>query len=157
MPSATFQGCQHSSLCRASCSPHACDDPLRPTAPEPTPRFAISDGAHGGDTRFYFLPPLVPVPTYTGTFDGTRSPDVQICALSGDACVADIVSFSGSDVKVDVGLEAYQVTWRTKGAGLDPAVTYRIEVHDDGSLLGYADLLILPAGSKSKDVDNTSL
>src|SRR5262245_40727240 len=46
----------------------------------------ISDGAHAGNTGFYFLPPLVANPTYTGVFDAGLSPEVQICRLGATGC-----------------------------------------------------------------------
>jgi hypothetical protein len=109
--------------------------------------------ARGGAAQFFFLPPVVPAPTYSGTFDASQSPVVHICELSGNTCDATIVSFSGSDVKVDVEKEAYVTTWKTKGAGLDPTKMYRIEVLIGTSTLGYADVIVLANGSKIKTVD----
>ena len=49
----------------------ACHDVTAPVAPEasaPEPFLTISDGAHAGNAHFYFLPPMVPSPSPTGTF-----------------------------------------------------------------------------------------
>src|SRR5215216_6373527 len=56
----------------------ACDrvrDPVRPTHIEPT--LAIFDGAHGGNLRFYFLPPLAAAFPYVGIFDPYMTPEVR--------------------------------------------------------------------------------
>ncbi len=45
---------------------------------------AISDGGHsGGNQHFFFLPPMVqpPLPTFSGTFDASLQPVVEICKL----------------------------------------------------------------------------
>jgi hypothetical protein len=63
------------------------------------PAFVIMDGAHLGNPHFFFLPPMVPSPKFSGTFDGSRSPVVQITedgsllvdrAIVDDACVATL-------------------------------------------------------------------
>jgi hypothetical protein len=135
----------------------ACSE--QPTGPRPLPgtppAFAILDGAHGGSPQFYFLPPMVPAPSYSGTFDGSQSPVVQICVLAGNTCGAIITSFSGSAVKVDLDAQAYGVNWKTKGAGLDPTKTYRIEVLIGTRVLGYADVVVLSNGSQIKTVDKS--
>src|SRR5207253_3177975 len=55
----------------------------------------ISDGAHGsGNAHFFFLPPLVSSPTFSGAFDPTISPVVTVCQLSADACSPVVAQFS---------------------------------------------------------------
>ena len=129
----------------------------QPTGPRPLPgtppSFAIQDGAHGGSPRLYFLPPMVPAPSYSGTFDPSQSPVVTICVLAGSACGATVTSFSGSAVKLDLAAQAYVASWKTKGAGLDPTKTYRIQVLVGATVLGYADVVVLSNGSQIKTVD----
>jgi hypothetical protein len=129
----------------------------QPAGPRPLPgtppSFAIQDGAHGGSPQFYFLPPMVPAPSYSGTFDPVQSPVVTICVLAGSACGATVTSFSGSAVKLDLAAEAYVASWKTKGAGLDPTKTYRIQVLIGAAVLGYADVVVLSNGSQIKTVD----
>src|SRR5260370_3757688 len=64
----------------------ACSSNDRPTAPGTRPEFAISDAAHeGGTPGFYFLPPMVAQPTYSGTFDAditTLNPAIAICDVT---------------------------------------------------------------------------
>jgi hypothetical protein len=120
-----------------------------------TPSFAILDGARGGDPRFYFLPPMVPPPSYSGTFDASRSPVVHICELSGTTCGATVATFSGTAVKLDIADEAYKATWTTRDAGLDPAKTYRIQVLIGTSVLGHADVVVVANGSQIRTVDRS--
>src|SRR3989442_13715763 len=64
----------------------ACSSDSRPTAPYSRPQFAISDAAHAGAAPgFFFLPPIVPQPTLSGTFDAditTLDPRLAICDIS---------------------------------------------------------------------------
>ena len=115
--------------------------------------FTILDGAHGGTAHFFFLPPMVPAPAYSGTFDGSQSPIVQICELTGNVCGTLITTFSGAAIKVDLEKESYGVLWKTKDAGLDPSKTYRISVQVGTSELGFADVVVLANGSQIKTVD----
>lgn len=96
---------------------------------------------------------MVPAPTYSGVFDASQSPLVNVCELSGNTCGATVASFSGSAIKLDLEREAYSATWKTKGAGLNPSKTYRISVLIGTSALGYADVVVLSNGSQIKTVD----
>jgi hypothetical protein len=106
------------------------------------PSFAISDGAHPpGQAGFYFLPPLVPRPTYSGQFDPTKSPAVRIICTgaTGPQCP----TFMTASVKVDSKGERYVASW--KGTKVDRNVElgpgrYRIEVSIGQNLIGYADI-----------------
>ena len=58
-----------------------CQDPLgyvggsAPSVPVPK---VIEDAAHNdGNEHFYFLPPMVPQPSYSGVFDATLAPVVR--------------------------------------------------------------------------------
>jgi hypothetical protein len=126
----------------------------QPTEPGTSPpAFAILDGARGGNPEFYFLPPMVPAPSYSGTFDATQSPVVTICELAGTTCGTTVASFSGSAVKLDLTAEAYVAIWKTKDAGLDPTKTYRIQVLLGATVPGYADVVVLSNGSQIRTVD----
>ena len=130
----------------------ACSDGLTdPGRVEPAaPSFAIVDAAHGGAAGFYFLPPMVPAPSYAGTFDGTREPAVTICVLATGTCDATVATFAGSQVKRDPDAQSYGVNWKTKGAGLDPAKTYRIQVSLGATLLGSADVVVVADGRQGR-------
>ena len=58
----------------AAASLAGCQDIQQP----PTASFLVSDGANGGNPHFYFLPPIVPTPSYTGVFDPTLLPYVEV-------------------------------------------------------------------------------
>ncbi len=95
----------------------------------------ISDGAHGGNEHFFFLPPLVSEPSPTGTFAGSLAPVVQICEWTGTNCVLPpIAEFTtttgpGSErVSVVTEDEHYIVCWNTNRFVLYPTKTYRIRV-----------------------------
>lgn len=142
-----------------------------------SPDFAVSDGAHMAGTGqvgnlceagqpcegFYFLPPLVPTPDVTGTFNGYLRPSVvvtefpytpplssvQYGAINSNAsCTpqgnAEIVSFSGNEVAVGDG--AYSVGWQTGQGGYDLTAgkVYRIcvflDLGDEDIFLGFRDV-----------------
>ena len=131
----------------AACSERLTDPgPVEP----PAASFAIVDAAHGGATGFYFLPPMVPAPSYAGAFDGTRAPDVTICVFAAGACGATVATFTGSQVKRDPDAQSYGVNWRTKDAALDPSKTYRIQVSLGATVLGWADVVVLADGRQGR-------
>ena len=130
----------------------ACTDQL--TEPNRvTPSAAVLDGAHAGTAHFYFLPPMVPAPVYSGTFNGALSPVVTICVLTGSSCGATVATFSGSQVQMQPADQAYKAIWKTKGVGLDSEKLYRIQVAVNGTQLGYADAWVLNNGSTIRIVD----
>ena len=124
-----------------------------PTAPpivrNQVPALAISDGAHAdGNPHFYFLPPLVPAPSYSGVFDATVQPVVGVCAVAGGTCVSRLLtSFTtttgtGSErIRVDAENELYVVNWHTKATGVDDG-DYRISVTVGATRLGYVDVTL---------------
>lgn len=145
--------------------PNSCtnDGPslVAPTSPEP--RGVISDGAHEGNDHFYFLPSLVPEPNFTGTFDGSLMPEVQICAWNGSACTVMLAFFTteagyGSEsIRVDASQEHYVVNWHTAEI-LDtyPRAedeVFRIRVLAEGQELGHADLAVVASGRDLKNVN----
>ena len=132
------------------------------------PNFAISDATHGTGARnafFYWLPPLVPNPNATGTFNPFASPVVTVCELAsgGAACalsggqpilVAQFTKTAGTGGAV-IGVSAsdYHVNWRTDLSNLDPAKTYRIGVAVDGRDYGFADVEVGANASELKNVN----
>src|SRR2546425_11934548 len=68
-------------MCGAAILAAACQDRQSPTA---APSFLIQDATHnGGNPHFYWLPPMTRQPSFTGTFDGTLAPVVEISELGG--------------------------------------------------------------------------
>src|SRR2546425_6247490 len=121
---------------------------------------SISDAGHGtGTPGFYFLPPMVAAPTFTGTFVSGLTLEVEICVWNGTACDALIATFStntgtGSEtVRVDTENEQYIVNWKTSQFRLDPAKTYRIRVLFGSTELGHADVDVVATGRERKSVN----
>ena len=129
------------------------------------PSFAVSDGAHTGttvdgkpaNTRFYFLPPLVPSPSYSGVFNPSLKPTVIVSGpftpvlrpdgrldLPTDVCVPGpgpaVKTFLPSQISVDPVGELYQVGFQT-GTLLQTGKAYRICVKVGPISLGYRDIL----------------
>jgi hypothetical protein len=140
-----------------------CDvDSAAPPIDTPPPGNAIVDAAHNAaaNPHFYFLPPMVAAPAFTGTFDPSLAPVVQICALSGTACaeppVAEFTMTTGpgsETVRLVEAEEHYIVNWHTNQFTLDASLTYRIRVLVEGTELGYADLRVAPAGRARKSAE----
>jgi alpha-tubulin suppressor-like RCC1 family protein len=131
------------------------------TAPNPAPpAFAISDAGHSaGNPHFFWLPPMVPAPAPTGTFDPMLDPIVSICAWSGSACTGDpLVTFSrhageGSELlRVELGDEQYIVNWHTDRYPVASGMTYRVSVAVGNTVLGYADVQVETNGAGLRNV-----
>ncbi|WP_420126466.1 beta strand repeat-containing protein [Longimicrobium sp.] len=130
-----------------------------PLGPDGTqPLATISDAAHAGAVPgFYFLPPMVPNPSYSGTFDSGLDPRVEICELVGTTCGAVIAQYTeasgtGGEM-VQTGTSSYQVNWHTNQFNLDPAKHYRISVYVGTFRLGFADVDVVSSGNQLKNVD----
>jgi hypothetical protein len=126
--------------------------------PSDGPSRVISDAAHAGAVPgFYFLPPMVPQPSYSGTFDAGLTPRVEICELSGTSCGANIATFAfgtgSSNVRLSAADQSYQVNWHTKDYNLNVATMYRISVYQGTFLLGFADVDVVGSGKDLKNVD----
>src|SRR6266702_925222 len=136
----------------------ACSSDGRPTAPHSLPQFAISDAAHAGAAPgFFFLPPMVPQPTLSGTFDAditTLDPRVAICDIttgpdvdcggSGAGATAAVIVFATATspaITIDPPMQ-YHVNWDTRGAGFMADHTYRVHVKE----LATGDSVILNDG-----------
>jgi len=137
-----------------------CEDKPATAPAAGRPQFEISDAGHGtGTPGFYFLPPMVAAPTFTGTFVSGLTLEVEICVWNGTACDALIATFStntgtGSEtVRVDTENERYIVNWKTGQFHLDPAKTYRIRVLFGSTELGHADVDVVATGRERKSVN----
>jgi alpha-tubulin suppressor-like RCC1 family protein len=134
------------------------DLPMQPRVSRP--EFEIQDGAHtAGNGHFFFLSPMVPQPRFSGTFDGSLSPVVEICQWTGSACALLVARFTtttgpGSEtVRLDAADELYVANWRTDRFHLDPAKTYRIRVLVTGAELGHADVDVVVKSTELKTVN----
>jgi hypothetical protein len=143
-----------------------CDgESTAPPAPRPggEPQLSIWDAQYeGGVEGFYFLPPMVPAPAYSGTFDGTRAPVAEICVLDAarTACTGTIIKTfnggSGSEaITVNEETESYNAVW-TRAAlqlstGNNPTF-YRLVVREGSTVLGYADLWVVSKQQQLKSM-----
>lgn len=131
-----------------------------PLAPDGQPQTTISDAAHAGTVPgFYFLPPMVPAPSYSGTFDAGVQPRVEICELAAGTCATTIATYTrtsgtgGHLVTVNPSTHTYQVNWHTNQFNLDPARHYRISVYVGSFQLGFADVDVVSSGKELKNVN----
>jgi len=151
------------SSCDQSQSPSGLNGVIEP----PEPVAEIQDAAHSLEVEhFYFLPPIVPQPSFAGVFDGSLSPVVHICQLdaAGTACAASQptgfpITFTtttgpGSEtVTVDATAEHYQTNWHTNDFALNDSESYRISVSVGAQELGFADVDVVNSGKDLKNVD----
>src|SRR5882762_375937 len=154
----------------------ACASADRPTAPRFGPAFAISDGVHGGGTQgFYFLPPMVAQPAFSGSFDGditTLDPQIAICDITsgadnncggagGTSAVIVFTTTSTPAITVDLTTSQYQVNWDTRAASFLAGHTYRVHVTAGASgtsrELGFADALLTTTPGQAKEVATGTL
>jgi Tol biopolymer transport system component len=128
-----------------------------PTETLDPPLFLIDDGAHEGNIHFFFLPPMVPQPTYNGPFDGSLEPVVKICAGHDSQCEQDDAIYTmdtgpGSETVRVVDVEGqdqhYIVNWHTDAVAPGD---YRIIVLV-GTELGFADVIV-DSNRELKNVD----
>ena len=151
------------------------DNPLSPKNPGGSHK-AISDGMRQGNEHFFFLPPLVPPPVYSGVSDANAAPFVIICEWiadgNGGQCGEIVAHFARAvdaddegeeDADIPTGLrynrtkERFHVKWDTEmcisgPCQLDPAKTYRIRVFVGSALLGYADVDVVADKKELKNV-----
>jgi hypothetical protein len=131
-----------------------------PTRPAGRPNAEIFDAAHSSGTpHFFFLPPMVPMPTTTGAFNRFLAPAVVICEVdlsTVDGCVAGtpfhtFVFGTGSGaVRVDPTGEQYVVNWDTQVFVPDPNKTYRVNVFVNATRLGFADVGVIVSAKEAK-------
>jgi len=140
---------------------NACSSSDRPTAPRSRPEFAIFDAVHeGGTPGFFFLPPMVAHPSFSGAFDAdiaTLNPLIAVCDVTigpdancggtgGTPAVLVFTTTSIPAITVDLTTPQYQVNWDTQGPGFSTSHTYRVHITAGASgarrELGFADVLL---------------
>jgi Tol biopolymer transport system component len=155
----------------AACSP---EEPLAPRTADPprrgpAPALAISDAVFNhGNPRFFWLPPMVKNPSYSGQPDGTLKPHVLVCVWRADVdrcgdVVADFNTTGGTGsqtVRYDATAGLYIVNWDTKtclrgACTLSTTQPYRIRVFVGGSQLGFADVDLADNGKEIKNLDTS--
>lgn len=145
-----------------------CSD--EPTAPERawpivgTASPDVSDAVHnGGNPHFYLLAPIVAAPRYTGVFDPSQRPVVEICMMSGGSCGPLVAAYTlttgpGQEtVRVNTNDENYIVNWKTGAFELDLNALYRIRVKVLETVLGHIDVRLVNNGSAAKNANTGDL
>ena len=139
----------------------------RPPTQPPTasgPAALIMDGAHnGGNTNFFFLPPLVANPVNDpnfnpNTFNPALTPTAEVCTLTGDpsagsvSCDGSGLVFGPTVAALDGTNQQYAVNWDTRSPTLlDASKFYRITVRGapGGTPLGLLDVDPVTGGMKN--------
>ena len=134
----------------------ACRDEQSPTAAKgPAISAEIRDAVNGGgNPHFFWLPPIVAAPTFTGVFNPRLSPVVEICSRNVSPCPDGQVhvrftTTSGSGgqiVRVDLTNQLYIVNWNTDPSTEPVGSSFRIAVIVHKAVLGFADVDIVGTG-----------
>jgi hypothetical protein len=121
------------------------------------------DGATGGNPHFFFLPPAVPNPTFSGVFNPNISPTVEVCTTTGqDAfghCTSLLVKFdrsqqlSGQTLDVSLTGGHYVVSWRAKDYAVAENTPFRVVVLVGDIQLGYFDMVKIANSYKNADTN----
>jgi len=116
----------------------ACTE-TNPTTSPTRPKLSAetSDGAHGGNTHFFFLPPLVANPSFSGVSNPFLAPDVQICPLlppSNTICDPTAPTITLQAPMPKGKGEEYHVDWNSDRSTVGK--TYRITVQVKQDELG---------------------
>jgi len=120
----------------------------------------FSDGRTAtGNKHFFFLPPLVGQPTFSGAFNAALKPVVEICELVVTAkpfsCASGRPLIRPGPAELDATGQQYRVNWDTRQPAIDTSKFYRILVRGTagGDSLGFADMDPVANGSKLKNVN----
>ena len=124
-----------------------CREQSSVTSPQkPSIAAALLDGGQGGNPHFFFLPPLVEQPSFSGTLNSHLAPVVQICTLtSGAVCDPSIAPIDPGIVSLRG--DHYEVIWNARATSVDPTRSYRVQVFAGGELLGFVDAQIDGTGA----------
>jgi hypothetical protein len=117
----------------------------------PSPHAAKLDGASGGNPHFFFLPPLVANPSFSGVFNPNVAPTVEICTNTAqDAsghCMSLLASYTrtaqqnGQVIEVSLTGQHYVLGWKAKDFAITDNVPFRIVVMVGDIQLGYFDMV----------------
>jgi hypothetical protein len=127
----------------------------------------FSDGrVASGNPHFFFLPPIIGQPTFSGILNPNLAPVVEICQLDVDpnniplGCNATALPINPGPVQLDGTSQQYQVDWHTDAPAINPALFYRIQVFSSIQAfssgtkpLGFADVDPVANGSQLKNVN----
>ena len=143
----------------AGCGEPTATDLSDVEAPEEVPvevTADISDANNDGNPHFYWLPPIVLFPRYSGSPAADVSPAVEICELDRGSMTCDpsqplLARFTMVDGpvfdRVYQGRRGnYWVTWRRSVWSPETGKSYRISVNVEGFELGFFDIEIRRGG-----------
>ncbi len=128
---------------------------------------AISDGARGGNSGFFWLPPISPDPsnhpnfTPGGFASGLKGGmTVEICELDENPltdpaakCAAIVRTFSPAEIEESTADEHYKVVWDTKATTLHDDKYYRISWKYGDLVLGFIDVDVVSRAGDLKNVN----
>ena len=115
----------------------------------PSPQAAKLDGANGGNPHFFFLPPVVANPTYSGVFNPNLAPTLEVCATTAQdtdghcaSLVAKFYTFapSGQTAQITIDVDKYQLNWKASDYAIAEEVPFRVVVHLGDEMLGFFDM-----------------
>lgn len=107
---------------------------------------AIVDGGHSrGNPHFFFLAPIAKEVQFSGVFDATLNPVIDVCAVASTVCASQHWTFARggkgpSAIRIEG--EQYIANWKTP----DAPGNYRITVALNGIAIGSADLTLTRGG-----------
>ena len=141
----------------------ACQDQRPMTGVKP-PSALLSDGSNSGNPHFFFLPPLVKQPSFSGVFNPALKPIVVICQLDVGppplnipiGCSPGVAPVNPGPVTADVTGQQYMLNWDTRQSGISDDKFYRIQVFGGAGQdvpLGFADVDPVSNGSQLRNVN----
>lgn len=140
----------------AGCSAPEVTDPGNAGAPV---SLAAQVSAADADPGFFWLPPMIRrAGPFTGVFDPSRSPVVQVVCVTpaGPHCPVavrlDGSSSGSSRVVVDLVEESYRAIWQAPATLSLDAGRYRLEVLDGPTVLGQAMLRVVRTEAEANQV-----
>lgn len=128
-----------------------------------TPNAARLDGATGGNPHFFFLPPAVANPTFSGVFNPDISPTVEVCRTTAqDAlghCSSLLARFdraqqqSGQKLEVSLTGQHYVLGWRARDYVVPENTPFRVVVLVGDIQLGYFDMVKIANSFRNADTN----
>jgi hypothetical protein len=115
----------------------------------------LSDATTGGTPGFYFLPPLVPLPTYSGTFDPNLGSLLDIWLYEVDCTNSGMVGSAAhrwTTVYLSTAQQQYRVTAHVgTDSGVSIGHCYRVIPRLDGVDLGFRDVAVISGSAPAPD------
>jgi len=123
---------------------------------EEEPELPIVDGAHGGNQSFFFLPPLIQEPIFSGEPESELDLVIEIIDLSAENFLASFSTSYGEGpelIRYDSEEGHYIVNFSTRTYPITPGQIYRIRAFSGDTELGYIDILAVESPSDPETVE----